>query len=273
MEGRKPVQHPILRAAFVIAAAGLAAACQMEPPTPIAMEGIGAEIAAPPGPDIPQEAPVAKRGSQQIVVEAGQSLSRIAAKYGMTQRTIIAANNLEPPYKIKIGQRLVIPGESGSPPARVAAGSSPPEPAPIDRPAPLEAAASPPAVATAPPPAAKPIEVAVPAADKKPEPLPPVAAASTPTARPSESVRAVELPAPAAAAPPPTTTAAALPAPAATAAAPPVPATTAAVPAPTAVPTAPPPGVTCPAGTTGMWSERDITRVPLYICRKSQSQG
>src|SRR5205823_2280913 len=33
-----------------------------------------------------------------------------------------------------------------------------------------------------------------------------------------------------------------------------------------------PPGVTCPAGTVGKWSDKDVTRIPIYICSRSQSQ-
>src|SRR5271170_2047239 len=108
-KGRMPVQNRLLLAAAALAAIGFVAAC--EAPTATVSNGVAPEAAAP-GPDTPKEAPVAR----QIVVEAGQSLSRIAAKYGTPQRAIIAANNLTPPYNLKIGQQLLIPSADGPPP-------------------------------------------------------------------------------------------------------------------------------------------------------------
>jgi nucleoid-associated protein YgaU len=103
------VQNHMLRAAAAIAAIGFVAAC--EAPTPTVLNGVAPDVAAP-SPDTLKQAPVAKREARQIVVQAGQSLSRIAAKYGMPQRTIIAANDLKPPHKIKIGQQLLIPSDA-----------------------------------------------------------------------------------------------------------------------------------------------------------------
>src|SRR5579862_355926 len=124
MGGRTPVQNRMLRAAAALAAIGFVTAC--EAPTPTASNGDAPNVAAP-GPDTPQGAPVANREARQIVVEAGQSVSRIAVKYGLSKRAIIAANNLTPPYKIKIGQQLLIPSADGPPPAPAAAGSPAPE--------------------------------------------------------------------------------------------------------------------------------------------------
>jgi murein DD-endopeptidase MepM/ murein hydrolase activator NlpD len=42
-------------------------------------------------------------------VEAGDTIERIAARYGVTQRSIIQANNLHNPHWLRIGQRLMIP--------------------------------------------------------------------------------------------------------------------------------------------------------------------
>jgi len=232
------VQNRMLRVAAAIAALGFVAACQA--PTPTAANGGAPEVAAP-GPDTPQQAPAAKREAQQIVVEAGRSVSRIAAKYGVSRRAIIDANNLTPPYKIKTGQDLLIPGAGGSPPAPAVAGSPPPEIISLNPPALPGSTAPPPTAATASPapppvvPALKPFEVAAPAGDKSPEPL----------RAPPASSGSAELPAPA---------------------------TTAAAPSPTPVPAAAPPGVTCPSGTIGMWSV-DIIKLPVYICRRPQSQS
>jgi len=246
MRGRTPVQNRMLRAAAGLAAIGLVAACEAQMPT--VSTGIAPEVAAP-SPDTPKQAPVAERQARQIVVEAGQSVSRIAAKYGLPKRAIIAANNLTTPYKIKIGQQLLIPSAGEPPPAPAAVGSPPPEVTSVDRPALREATAPPPTAGPVPSPVApgvKPFEVAAPAGDKSPEVL-----------------RAPVVPVPASTGgPPPSSGPAELPAPA----------TTAAASASVSAPAAAPPGVTCPAGTIGMWSV-DIIKVPVYICRKPQSQS
>jgi LysM repeat protein len=243
------VQNCMLRVAAAIAALGFVAACQA--PTPTAANGGAPEVAAP-GPDTPQQALAAKPEAQQIVVEAGRSVSRIAAKYGVSPRAIIDANNLTPPYKIKTGQQLLVPGAGGSPPAPSVAGSAAPEIVSLDPPAHLGSTAPPPTAATASPapppavPALKPFEVAAPAGDKNPEPL-----------------RGSVVSAPAATGGLPASSGSA---------GPPAPAATAAAPSPTPVPAAAPPGVTCPSGTVGMWSE-DIIKKPVYICHMPQSQS
>jgi LysM repeat protein len=214
------------------------------------LNGVAPGVAAP-SPDIAKQAPVAKREARQIVVHAGQSVSRIAAEYGMSRRTIIAANDLTPPYKIKIGQQLLIPS-ADEPPAPSVVESPPPEVIPVDRPVLPGSTAPPPTAATAtaspaPPPvvpAVKSIEIAAPAGDKSPEPSPaPIVPAATKTSAASSGT--AELPAPA---------------------------TTAAAPSPAPVSAAAPPGVTCPSGTIGMWSE-DIIKKPLYVCHKLGSQS
>ncbi len=235
------MQNRMLRAATVLAALGFVAAC--EAPAPTASNGDKPDVAAS-SPDTPKQAPVAE--ARHIVVEAGQSVSRIAVKYGVSRRAIIDANNLTPPYKIKTGQHLLIPSAGGSPPAPAVAGSPPPEIISLDRPAVAESTAPPPT--TSPPPdvpAVKPLEAAAPAGDKSPElSRAPVLAAPATTAGPPASSASAALPAPA---------------------------TTAAASAPAPVPAAPPPpGVTCPYGTIGMWSV-DIIKAPVYICRNPQS--
>jgi len=237
----------MLRVAVAIAAIGLVAACAAEPPTPTVLNDVAPDVALP-SPDIAKQAPAGKREARQIVVHAGQSLSRIAAEYGMPQRTIIAANDLTPPYKIKIGQQLRIPS-ADEPPAPSVVGSASPEIIPVGGSALPGSTPPPPTAVTASPPppavpAVKPFEVAAPAGAKSPEPLPaPVVPAPTKTS--AASLGTAELPAPA---------------------------TTAAAPSPTPVPAAAPPGVTCPSGTMGMWSE-DIIKKPVYVCRKLGSQS
>jgi murein DD-endopeptidase MepM/ murein hydrolase activator NlpD len=53
------------------------------------------------------------------VVRAGDSLSRIAAYYGVTRKSLIDANKLARPDQLRVGQRVVVPG------ARVATGGRP----------------------------------------------------------------------------------------------------------------------------------------------------
>jgi len=238
------VQNRMLRAVAAIAAIGFVAGCAA--PTPTALNGDTPDVAAPSS-DTQKQATVAKREARQIVVEPGQSVSRIAAKYHMPRRAIIAANDLTPPYKIKIGQHLRIPDAGEPPPAPAVAGSPPPEIIALDRPALPGSTAPPPTAATEspPPPVApdlKPLEVAASAGDK------------------STEAPVVPAPAPATTGSPPASSASAEP---------PAPATTAAV----SVPAAPPPGVTCPTGTIGMWSERDVIKLPVYICHNPRSQS
>lgn len=45
-----------------------------------------------------------------IVVKRGDTLTRLARRGGQTVKDMIAANNLKAPYKLRVGQRLRIPG-------------------------------------------------------------------------------------------------------------------------------------------------------------------
>jgi LysM repeat protein len=47
-------------------------------------------------------------------VQRGENLYRIALRYGTTVNAIVAANGLANPNRIYVGQRLVIPGDTGS---------------------------------------------------------------------------------------------------------------------------------------------------------------
>lgn len=55
-------------------------------------------------------------GSLVHTVGAGDTIERIAARYGVTQRSIIQANNLRNPHWLHIGQRLTIPAPGTQPP-------------------------------------------------------------------------------------------------------------------------------------------------------------
>jgi murein DD-endopeptidase MepM/ murein hydrolase activator NlpD len=68
----------------------------------------------------PDAGPGHRTGRQTVhVVRSGDSISRIAAHYSVTRKSLIDANKLAHPEQLRIGQRLVVPG------ARVAAGGGP----------------------------------------------------------------------------------------------------------------------------------------------------
>jgi len=52
--------------------------------------------------------------SSEYVIKKGDSLSKVAARYGLSTRELAALNGIDNPNKIRIGQKLVIPGTSGA---------------------------------------------------------------------------------------------------------------------------------------------------------------
>ncbi|MEN9222682.1 MAG: LysM peptidoglycan-binding domain-containing protein [Thermostichus sp. BF3_bins_97] len=66
-------------------------------------------------------------GSLTHTVGSGDTIERIAARYGVTQRSIIQANNLRNPHWLRIGQRLAIPAP-GTQPSPAAAPQPPAQP-------------------------------------------------------------------------------------------------------------------------------------------------
>jgi LysM repeat protein len=54
--------------------------------------------------------PTPATGEQTYVVRAGDSLSSIAAQFGVSQEALQQANGIEDPNSIYVGQQLVIPG-------------------------------------------------------------------------------------------------------------------------------------------------------------------
>ncbi len=67
-----------------------------------------------PGATATPAAPDAGRFTAIHVVTAGESLSRIAARYGATTAELAAVNGLENPDRLIVGQRLLVPGDSDS---------------------------------------------------------------------------------------------------------------------------------------------------------------
>lgn len=138
----------LVRAPVSILLMGLAAACAdmtATEPAPVYMKG-----AAEAGP----VAPAPQRHEVRITVRPGQSVRGLARAYHVPERSIIAANHLPPPYKVKIGQSLVIPGALEASPVQQAA--LPPktvyEVPPAVRQAPLSLATAPAPIAAAPAP-------------------------------------------------------------------------------------------------------------------------
>ena len=176
--------------------AGLVTACTdvaKEPTSPVAdspipVKGTGSLVS---------DAPVAPRPSRphSIVVEQGQSLDRIARSHHVTPAALAAANHLQPPYKIKVGLRLVLP-DSGSPPFRQAnAMSDSPAPSFI-RPSsqPAAAAVSPPAQPSAAPLNGPPNESAAPQSSPVDAQIPPLLPRAPPVLPPRNPAAALPLP-------------------------------------------------------------------------------
>jgi LysM repeat protein len=53
--------------------------------------------------------PTPLAGEERYVVQPGDSLSSIAAKFGTTQEALQEANGIEDPNSISVGQELIIP--------------------------------------------------------------------------------------------------------------------------------------------------------------------
>ena len=94
----------------------------------------GYELRAPPTLDLSQafaRVPGRERFAAQIAdvdhaVERGDTLSTIAARYRLSQTRLAELNDLKPPYRLRAGQRLLLPPSAGG---KVA--SSAPEPVPV----------------------------------------------------------------------------------------------------------------------------------------------
>src|SRR5438132_6511508 len=202
-------------AAAALALSGLLAACSEvgDGPAPVFMKGGGLGIIAGPEVGLPDRPVVGPAEARTITIERGQSLGRIAEAHHVPKRAIIAANHLTPPYKLKTGAHLLIPGAAPAPvqqaiitataappisgsasalaehasPDMIPLDEPPPQPAPAPvrpaaGPAPSSAALSPPPAplptpaAAPPPPAARPVPAAAPTPAAPPPPISPLAA-------------------------------------------------------------------------------------------------
>ncbi len=70
----------------------------------------------PAKPEPPLPAPAVAAGSLTHTVQSGDTIERIAARYGVSQRSIIQANHLRNPHWLRLGQRLLIPAPDHQPP-------------------------------------------------------------------------------------------------------------------------------------------------------------
>ncbi len=81
----------------------------------------------PPRPSAP--APAASGTTTRHLVVSGDTVSRLASRYGTTVAAIVAANGLDSRALIRVGQTLTIPGATGAP-APAPAPAAAPAPAP-----------------------------------------------------------------------------------------------------------------------------------------------
>jgi membrane-bound lytic murein transglycosylase D len=69
-------------------------------------------------------------------VESGETLSVIATRYGLSQSTLADLNNLDRPYRLRVGQVLMLPEKGGKPTAVVAQAPKETPAAPAAKPTP-----------------------------------------------------------------------------------------------------------------------------------------
>lgn len=80
----------------------------------------GQRLTVPGSGGAPAAVAPATPASSEYVVKAGDTLSQIAAEYGVTVMAIAAANGIANPSQLRAGQRLMIPGDAPAPAAQAA---------------------------------------------------------------------------------------------------------------------------------------------------------
>jgi murein DD-endopeptidase MepM/ murein hydrolase activator NlpD len=88
----------------------LLAACAREtPPAPVVEGGRGALSTTPNRPTTGIAPTIVETAGGQVTVRQGQTLYAVARSAGVPVRSLIDANNLQPPYKLQAGKTLIIP--------------------------------------------------------------------------------------------------------------------------------------------------------------------
>jgi len=102
----------------------------LKPPYPVrvgqVLEIPRSENAKPkPKPASTATSPAPAAGSATHVVKDGETLNGIANRAGVSATALADANKLKPPYALRTGQKLIVPGKSGQKPAKPAPSSAP----------------------------------------------------------------------------------------------------------------------------------------------------
>ncbi len=100
---------------------------------PVGGSGGASAPAATPTPRPAQATAAPPPAAAKYVVKSGDTLSTIAAKYGITWQELAAANGLTSSSRLRIGQELIIPGKGGV--SQAAATATRAAPLPTIRPA------------------------------------------------------------------------------------------------------------------------------------------
>ena len=90
--------------------ASLAACQQSGNPAPVVDGGTGAPRPLPTAPAVPvSQAGILETAGGRVTVQQGETLYAISRRSGVPVRSLIDANNLQPPYRVQAGQVLTLP--------------------------------------------------------------------------------------------------------------------------------------------------------------------
>jgi murein DD-endopeptidase MepM/ murein hydrolase activator NlpD len=182
--------------AAIMQANNMTHAAQLQPGQRLVIPRVHHQMGAAPvvAPPKTRVAGPALAPSNVHVVAPGETIYSLARHYRLTPMAIAKANNVGLDHRVKVGDRVTIPGLSGSAP-RIAAPAQPPAPARAAAPAPAPVAAKPAPAPVAAKPATAPkvaqaeapvsARVVTPAADPLPEPTQAGTTGSTNSAAPT----------------------------------------------------------------------------------------